>query len=98
MFLKSGRFVPPDEVISLRGAYEEGKQAQLALDQQHEEKAVMQAVLDEQNVMAQAYKSQVERIFREIEKLSRPMNTNMTGISLSRDEWQALKKQEGIGE
>ena len=36
-------------------------------------------------------KQERERIYKEIEKKSHPMNTNMYGISLSRDEWQALK-------
>ncbi len=32
-------------------------------------------------------------IFQDIEKSSHPMNTNMRGISLSRSEWEAIKKK-----
>ena len=40
--------------------------------------------------------ARVERIFKEIENHSHKQATNMLGISLSRDDWQALKKQEGL--
>ena len=33
----------------------------------------------------------IEELFKEIERRSSPMNTNMFGISLEREEWQSLK-------
>lgn len=35
-----------------------------------------------------------KRIFKEIERKSSRMNTNMYGISLSREDWQAIKHGE----
>ncbi len=38
--------------------------------------------------------ARVDKLIEEIESTSRPMNTNMYGISLSRYAWQALKQKE----
>ena len=38
-----------------------------------------------------AVKAERERIFVAIEAMSHPMNTNMSGISLSRTEWQSIR-------
>lgn len=45
----------------------------------------------------------VDEMVKEIERRSNPMNTNMYGISLSKESWQAIKdkysrKREGIKE
>ena len=49
------------------------------------------AVRHEAEAIEQARKEERERIFVEVEERSRPMNTNMTGVNLSREEWQSLK-------
>ena len=35
----------------------------------------------------------IEKIFKEIEKASHPMNTNMYGISLGKDTWENIKSK-----
>ena len=46
--------------------------------------------------MDRVRKDERERVFKEVEKRSHPMNTNMYGISLSKDNWQAIKEKDGI--
>ncbi len=52
-----------------------------------------EALLKQKEAECQA---RVERILEKVERSSHPMNTNMYGISLSKQEWQTLKEQEGI--
>lgn len=53
-------------------------------------KRIAQAQLEACEEEAQ---EKVKEIFEEIEKHSHPMNTNMYGISLGKDWWQALKQK-----
>jgi len=39
------------------------------------------------------HQQKIAEIFEEIERLSHPMNTNMTGISISKVEWQGFKSR-----
>lgn len=43
-------------------------------------------------LIAEAVKAERERIYKEIERRSNPMSTNMYGISLSRADWQSITK------
>lgn len=42
------------------------------------------------------YRAGVQDVVDWVEATSRPMNTNMRGISLSRSEWNALLESKGI--
>ncbi len=42
------------------------------------------------------FQEHLERIKKEIEKMSHCQATNMYGISLSKDDWQSFWKREGI--
>lgn len=43
-----------------------------------------------------SFKAGIQEVVDWIEEASHPQATNMTGISISKDEWQAFKKEQGI--
>ncbi len=51
--------------------------------------AKVQAALD---ALEDKHRKRMERIIFKVEKRSHQMNTNMSGISLSRDDWGAIKE------
>lgn len=92
-----------NKIVGFLDAY--AKQAQLESCEKEHTEGVEQLIKDDadrcagyMDVLRDEHTKVVGEIFEEIEKRSHPMNTNMYGISLSKDDWLILKqKYEGRG-